>query len=91
MAHDGPCFAEDLLNELVPLLLREEAIGADALLGLAERLQRRADHASIDDAENLSDMAHQLRVWVLQADAPEPSQQKAERRRAKLRIVPPSV
>lgn len=87
---DEPCFAEHILNVLIPELLREKVIPEDALLNLADRLDIEAGkEPSVRREQELQDMALRFRFWAIEAAGPTKSEWEAEERRNKLRIVQP--
>lgn len=88
--HDDnePCIAEEMLDRLIPALVRAGAIPADLLLELAEEMDREAETASVEREETLARMSTALLGWALMAAGPTQSEWQAERRRNRFNVVP---
>lgn len=85
---DESCIAEEMLDRLMPLLLRSGSVRPALLLELAEQLDREIDTASVEREAELERMVTALRTWVIEAEGPTQSEWQAERLRKRFNVVP---
>lgn len=89
MAHspDQPSLADQLLERLIPALIRAGDIAEQTVLDLADQLDHEAQCASIEREEELTQMATTLRLWAIEAAGPKHSDWQADRRRKGFRVI----
>lgn len=86
--HQHPCWAERLLEKLIPALTRAGHIDGETLLGLADDLDAEARLASVEREDELGTMAAALRLWAIEAGGQTQSEWRAERLRKQMRVIP---
>lgn len=84
---DEPCIAEELLDRLIPALVRAGNLAPETLLELAEQIDRETATASVEREAELDRMASALRTWVISAAGPTQAEWEAERRRRRFSVV----
>lgn len=85
--HDQPCIAEELLAKLIPALIRSGDIREETVLRLADEIDAEAEDETITRAEELNGMSTALRMWAMEAAGPPLSQEKANNRRKRFRVI----
>ncbi|AIT81598.1 hypothetical protein [Novosphingobium pentaromativorans] len=78
MSHDQPCWAEKLLEKLIPALIRSGSISEETILNLADQIDGDGHDESI---------ALALRLWAIEAAGTTSSEQRAERMRKRIRVI----
>lgn len=84
---DEPCIADELLDRLIPAMLRTGVLASDTLLEMADQMDREAQECSIEREAVLGRMATALRAWVIEADGPTQSEWLAERSRKRFTVI----
>lgn len=77
-----------LLEEMMRELYRRDIVTDDILDEVASRLSASADRVGGTEAEIAEHAAHMATMLPIEAAAPSQSDWEAERRRARMRIVP---
>lgn len=84
---DEPCFAEDLLDVLMPTMIRAGIVSAEMLMSLADQLDDEARTANVERTQRLEEMAAALRTWSLDAAGTTRADWQAEQRRKGFRVI----
>lgn len=84
---DEPSIAEEILLAVLARMIRTGALSEDDIEAISADLDAKAQDAAGADRDRLEEAAHQFNCTVLDAHTPTKAEWKAERARARLRVI----